>query len=105
VQPLPLLDPELARVSSVFEAVSRELAAAVALLASLDVDKAGADAGEAAVIAGLADLRTVLTELDATTDDFGRVVAKHSLRDPALPPATPGDAGAPELPDAPDGAR
>ncbi len=77
MQPMPLVGAEVQRVNAAFQAVSLELAAAVALLRDLDLDVVGTPSCDRSVSAGMAHLRSGLSRLVTISDECVQTTSRH----------------------------
>ena len=69
MEPGPLMAAEVQRIEMAFRAASAELSAALAVIHDANLAGVGVPTGDAAVSAGLADLRASLERLQGTADD------------------------------------
>lgn len=74
---LALVGAELERVRAAFSGTADELAAALRRLADVQLGTVAPPESDAAVAAGLADLRTALSWLQSTSEQCEVVLARH----------------------------
>jgi hypothetical protein len=85
VQSLPLVGAEIARVRSALVSVTLELDAMRAALREVTTDGVGTSACDAAVSAGISDLRSAVGRLQTEADQCAEVAARHVGDEPEAP--------------------
>lgn len=92
-QQLPLVGAEVRPISTAFVAASQELSSAVNSVGDSPFETVGTPGCDAAVSAGLLDLRRALARLQVTAEECVSVLARHGIPagddDQAVPPAQP----------------
>jgi hypothetical protein len=77
VEPKPLVGAEVQRIRAAFQAASLELQAALTVTSEMDPSGVGSDTTDAAVTAGLRDLRAAVGRLEQTATGCVTATTRH----------------------------